>query len=84
MRAETICITVLQILIFLIRAWKKHLRSVSKENQLPIYQTLCILEAEVDITQFELKMSQFISYWELKESEFIRYFKEYYLERAGT
>lgn len=66
------------------RAWKKHLRSVTKDNQLPIYQTLCILEAEVDIAEFEFKMSQFISHWELKETEFIKYFKEYYKERAGT
>lgn len=48
-----------------------------------MYQTLCLLESEVDVTQFQLKTSQFISYWESKEPEFIGYFKDHYQDRAG-
>lgn len=48
---------------------KKHLRLVSKEHQLSMYQTLCLLESEVDVHQFHTQMSQlkFITYWESKE-----------------
>jgi len=62
------------------RSWKNHLRSVEKENQLAIYQTLCILIHEVDRSQFITHMNQFISYWSSKEPEFI---KCYYKDRAG-
>ena len=65
------------------RAWKKHLRSTSKENQLAIYQTLCLLESEVDVTQFLRLMSDFISHWEPKEPQFIDYFKDHYQKRVG-
>ena len=66
------------------RAWKKHLKTAAKDNQLTMYQTLCLLETEVDKTQFYSQMSQFIAYWEHKETQFINYFQEHYQERAGT
>ena len=65
------------------RSWKNHLRSVAKENQLSIYQTLCILVHEVDRTLFTTRMDQFTNYWSEKEPQFIKYFNTYYKERAG-
>ena len=65
------------------RAWKKHLRSASRENQLSMYQTLCLLESEVDINLFHTQLSLFTTYWESKEPKFMEYFKEYYQDRAG-
>ena len=65
------------------RSWKNHLRSVAKENQLSIYQTLCILVHEVDRTLFSTRMDQFTNYWNDKEPQFIKYFNTYYKERAG-
>ena len=62
---------------------KKHLRSASKENQLSMYQTLCLLESEVDINQFHTQLSLFTTYWESKEPKFMEYFKEHYQDRAG-
>ena len=67
----------------ILRAWKKHLKSASKENQLSIYQTLCLLESEVDVNKFHTLMSQFIAHWEPREQQFIGYFKEHYQDRAG-
>ena len=70
-------------LYYYYRAWKKHLRSPSKENQLSMYQTLCLLESEVDINQFRTQLSLFTTYWESKEPKFMEYFIEYYQDRAG-
>ena len=64
------------------RSWKNHLRSVAKENQLNIYQTLCILLHEVDRSLFTTRMKQFTNYWSSKEPDFIKYFNTYYKERA--
>ena len=49
-----------------------------------MYQTLCLLESEVDINQFHTQLCQFTIYWESKEPKFMEYFKEYYRDRAGT
>ena len=65
------------------RSWKNHLRSIAKENQLSIYQTLCILIHKVDRSLFATHMDQFVSYWSSKEPEFIKYFTSYYKDRAG-
>ena len=73
----------LSICVILYRAWKKHLRSASKENQLSMYQTLCLLESEVDINQFHTQLSLFTTYWESKEPKFMEYFKEHYQDRSG-
>ena len=48
-----------------------------------MYQTLCLLESEVDVNQFHTHMSQFTTYWESKEPKFMEYFKEYYQDRVG-
>ena len=56
---------------------------MAKENQLPIYQTLCILVDEVDKVQFSLHMTQFIQCWEDKEPHFTHYFKDYYKDRVS-
>ena len=62
---------------------ENHIRSVAKENQLSIYQTLCILLREVDKSLFTTRMTKFTDYWSSKEPDFIKYFNTYYKERAG-
>ncbi|XP_065920274.1 uncharacterized protein [Dysidea avara] len=64
------------------RSWKNHLRSVAKEHQLNIYQTLCILVHEVDRSLFTTRMTQFTEYWNTREPNFVKYFNTYYKERA--
>ena len=58
-------------------------RGKLKENQLSIYQTLCILLCEEDKSLFTTHMTQFTDYWSSKEPDFIKYFNTYYKERAG-
>ena len=65
------------------RSWKNHLRSCKSENQTTIYQTLCILIDELNVSKFNEIMDQFIKYWGEKEPSFINYFKQYYKNRPG-
>ena len=57
---------------------ENHLRSVVKDNQSSINQTLCILLHEVDKSLFTTGMTQFTNYWSSKEPDFIKYFNTYY------
>lgn len=68
---------------WLIRSWKNHLRSCKPENQVTIYQTLCILIDEHSLNKFESVMDQFIQHWNIKEPGFMEYFKKQYQSRPG-
>ena len=48
-----------------------------------IYQTLCILIDELNVSKFNEIMDQFIKYWGEKEPSFINYFKQYYKNHPG-
>ena len=65
------------------RAWKNHLRGVKQENQIELYQTLCILESKTNKEKFQTLIKQFIERWTTIEPEFIAYFTEHYANRAG-
>lgn len=67
-----------------IRSWRNNIRSkVSTPNQLEIYQTLCIMESELDEAIFDTLIKSFIEQWEKKEPKFVTYFQEYYCNRIG-
>ena len=66
------------------RSWRNNVRSkVSQPNQLDIYQTLCIMESELDEEEFKRMICSFVQHWEKKETVFIKYFQENYLNRCG-
>lgn len=65
------------------RSWKNHLRSCKPDNQVTIYQTLCILIDEHSLDKFNSLMDQFVKHWEIKEPGFIEYFKKQYQTRPG-
>ncbi|XP_065910037.1 uncharacterized protein [Dysidea avara] len=65
------------------RSWRNNVRSkVSQPNQLDIYQTLCIMESELDEEEFKRMICSFVQHWEKKETVFIKYFQENYLNRC--
>ena len=64
-----------------LRSRKNHLRSVSDENKIPIYQALGVLLQETSIEVFTDLLDKFLGYWELA---FTTYFKEHYALRPGT
>jgi len=72
------------ILFDLCRAWKNKIRSVGQENQKELYQTLCILSSEIDISTFETRIAQFVKVWTSIEPDFVKYFSEHYQNRAGN
>lgn len=76
-------INIILTLTTLNRAWKNHLRSVKKENQIDLYQTLCILESETNVDLFDTQIKLFTESWCKQEPEFIKYFSENYLNRPG-
>ena len=49
------------------RAWKNHLRGVKQENQIDMYQTLCILESETSKEVFHTRVKQFTEHWSMIE-----------------
>ena len=66
------------------RSWRNNVRSkVSQPNQLDIYQTLCMMETELDEEEFKEMVCSFVRHWEKKEAAFIKYFQENYLNRCG-
>ena len=56
---------------------------MKQENQIELYQTLCILESETNKQKFHTLIKQFTGHWTPIEPEFIAYFSEYYANRAG-
>ena len=50
----------------------------SQPNQLDIYQTLCIMESELDEDEFKKMICSFVQHWEKKETVSIIYFQENY------
>lgn len=64
-----------------LRSRKNHLRSVSDENKIPIYQALGVLLQETSIEVFTDLLDKFLGYWELA---FTTYFIEHYALRPGT
>lgn len=65
------------------RSWKNHLRSCKPENQVEMYQTLCILIDEYNLSSFNKILDQFIEFWSNKEPDFISYFKQQFQSRPG-
>ena len=63
----------------LCRAWKNHLRSVKQENQIELYQTLCILESETTEETFHTRIKQFSERWSPIEPQFTSYFCDNYV-----
>ena len=66
------------------RAWKNKLRAVAALNQNELYQTLCILQSEMDVNIFQTRATQFVKVWSSQEPSFIKYFTDNYLNRAGN
>ena len=66
-----------------LRAWKNHLKGVSEEYRLDLYQTLSLLESETDVAVFQKRLDKFSQCWEEKAPAFIQYFQEYYANRPG-
>ena len=66
-----------------LRAWKNHLKGVSEEYRLDLYQTLSLLESETDVAVFQKRLDKFSQCWEGKAPAFIQYFQEYYANRPG-
>lgn len=64
------------------RAWKNRLKSVKQENQIELYQTLCILESETSEKTFHTRIKQFTERWSSVEPHFISYFCDNYGNRA--
>lgn len=81
---HVICQDFILCIILFQRAWKNHLRTCQTENQITMYQTLCILIAEPSVTKFDVLLSQFIQHWEEKETTFIQYFQSSYSNRLGN
>ena len=70
--------TALCTVAYYIRSWRNNIRSkVTTPNQLEVYQTLCIMESEIDEAIFLTLIKSFITQWEKKESQFVAYFQEY-------
>ena len=70
-------------IFFIFRSWRNHIKSCAPENQVKIYQTLCILLEELSMDKFNELIDQFVQYWIKEEPTFIEYFKQYYLSRPG-
>ena len=68
---------------YCIRAWKNHLKGMHSDNQIAIYQTLCILLEEPDIAKFHQYIDHFIQIWSTKEPQFIDYFIQHYYNKSG-
>ena len=65
-------------------SWRNNIRSkVSAPNQLEVYQTLCVMESELDEAVFTTLIKSFVEQWETKEPTFVTYFQEYYCSRTG-
>ena len=68
----------------ILRSWRNNIRSkVSTPNQLEVYQTLFVLESELNETVFGELIQLFVQHWEQKEPTFIKYFQEHYCNRTG-
>ena len=66
------------------RSWRNNIRSkVTQSNQLEIYQTICIMESELDEEAFKNMLDSFIKHWEKIEPGFIKYFQDNYYNRCG-
>ena len=66
------------------RSWRNNIRSkVTQPNQLEIYQTICIMESELDEEAFKNMLDSFIQHWEKIEPGFIKYFQDNYYNRCG-
>ena len=64
-------------------SWRNNVRSkVIQLNQLEVYQTLCIMESELDKEVLGNMMNSFIQCWEKQEPTFIKYFLENYFNRS--
>ena len=59
------------------------IKRCAPENQVKIYQTLCILLEELSMDKFNELIDQIVQYWIKEEPTFIEYFKQYYLSRPG-
>ena len=47
------------------RSWRNNIRlKVTQSNQLEIYQTICIMESELDEEAFKNMLDSFIKHWE--------------------
>lgn len=68
---------------YFIRTWKGHIKGTQHENQVEIYQMLCLLEAELNPSKFHQLLRQFIQYWTLWESAFVKFFEQQYANRPG-
>lgn len=66
------------------RAWKGHLKGTSQENQVEMYQMICLLEAEENPSIFHQLLQQFIQYWTHKEGTFVEFFQQHYAKRPGN
>ena len=67
-----------------IRSWRNNISSkVSTPIQLEVYQTLCIMESELDEVIFAKLIKSFVQQWEKKEPTFTKYFQDYYCPRTG-
>jgi len=72
------------LLFIFIRSWRNNIWSkVSTPNQLEVYQTLCIMESEIDEAIFTTLIKSLITQWEKRDSKFVAYFQEYYCNRTG-
>ena len=69
--------------MYIIQGMENHLRGVKQENQIELYQILCILESETNKERFQILIKQFTEHWSPVEPEFIAYFSEHYANRAG-
>ena len=66
------------------RSWRNNVQSkVTQPNQLEIYQTICIMESELNEEAFKNMLDSFIQHWEKKEPGFIKYFQDNYCNRCG-
>ena len=59
-------------------AMELHIRQSGK-----VYQTLCILIDEHNLSKFNTLLQQFILHWISKEHDFIKYFKQQHPSRPG-
>ena len=66
-----------------VKAWKKHLKAVKTDNQIELYQMLCLLEAETNPTLFQERIQQFSTYCSSRKPAFQKYFMQYYATRPG-
>ena len=58
-------------------------QKISTPNQLEVYQTLYVLESELDEIVFGELIQLFFYHWEHMEPTFIKYFQKHYCNRTG-